>query len=338
MQEEINEICLFTKCSSQREKNSASVTYVDEKLSDWTGKRMKERHPLLFIGACQIAVRAIAPWVSDKLFDPPVLVMDERGNHIIPLLSGHIGGANALADKLSERLGAKAVITTATDIEGRFAVDLFAKKNSLHIANRDGIAKVSAKVLAGEEIKVAVEPEHVRTEEKMQLPEGLQLVSGALRENADVVISSQRPEKMPLLFLQSKEYVIGMGCRRGKEKEKIGALIEKTLKEAGITKSQVFALASIDCKKEEEGFLTWTKEAGVLFLVYPAKELMELKGRFCHSEFVEKQVGADNVCERAALKACREGGVLVYEKHAEDGMTIAVAKREWSVTFGKTKN
>lgn len=90
----------------------------------------------IFIGAAGIAVRYIAPWVKDKFADSPVLVMDEKGQYAIPLLSGHIGGAVSLADEIGERTGAVPVHTTATDVQGKFAADVFAEKNSLLITDR----------------------------------------------------------------------------------------------------------------------------------------------------------------------------------------------------------
>ena len=124
-----------------------------------------------------------------------------------------------------------------------------------------------------------------------------------------------------------------MGCKRGIKPQKIEALIDETLKTAGIKKEQIFALASIDKKRDEQGFLIWSRQHRVPFLTYTAKELQKVQGNFHASAFVESQVGVDNVCERAALCACEAGGTLVYEKHAKDGMTIAVAKREWRITF-----
>ena len=149
------ELCLYTKCSHAEkslterkltEKNLAEsgLSYVEQPLTEWTGEQMKKRRSLLFIGACGIAVRAIAPFLTDKLNDVPVLVMDEQGRFVIPVLAGHVGGANELAVSLAERMGSTPVITTATDLNHCFAVDLFARRNALHIVNKDGIAKVSS--------------------------------------------------------------------------------------------------------------------------------------------------------------------------------------------------
>lgn len=125
--------------------NTGNTIAVQESVSVWAGEQMAAHHALVFVGACGIAVRAIAPWITDKLHDSPVLVMDEQGQYVIPLLSGHVGGANELAVRLAGELGAVPVITTATDLHGSFAVDLFAKRNDLWIHNREGIARVSAK-------------------------------------------------------------------------------------------------------------------------------------------------------------------------------------------------
>ena len=142
----------------------------------WAGERMKERDAILFIGAAGIAVRSIAPHIKNKLVDSPVLVMDELGKHIIPLLSGHVGGANELALLIAEAVGAEPVITTATDLHDRFAVDVFAKKHFLRIGNKNGIAPISSKVLRGGKLTMAVEDGCLSEEVLRSLPEGISAV------------------------------------------------------------------------------------------------------------------------------------------------------------------
>lgn len=323
------QIELFTKCSAI--KNRKEVRFVEQRIGEWAKEQMKEKHTLLFIGACGIAVRAIAPYVTDKLCDSPVLVMDERGAYIIPILSGHIGGANEIAMQIAFSMDAIPVITTATDINGKFAVDLFAKRNGLYIVNKDGIGKVSAKALLGKEIIVSIEQGHL--DKKAKKPKEIHIVSYPPKQLVDLVITAEKRNFDALINLKPKEYVIGMGCKRGKEAEKIEGLILKTIKEIGISKDQIFALASIDRKKKEEGLAVWSRKAGIPFFTFTAKQLQEVEGHFLGSEFVKQQVGVDNVCERAALKACGKFGTLIYKKYAEDGMTIAIAKRKWSIVF-----
>lgn len=352
------ELCLYTKCSHAEkslterkltEKNLAEkdlvesgLSYVEQPLTEWTGEQMKKRRSLLFIGACGIAVRAIAPFLTDKLNDVPVLVMDEQGRFVIPVLAGHVGGANELAVSLAERMGSTPVITTATDLNHCFAVDLFARRNALHIVNKDGIAKVSSRILAGEEVTMAVEEGHLREEEagipgekrlleEINVPEGIRLVS--TESLADVLVAPASYGQGRLLTLRPKEYVIGIGCKRGKAAEQIDHFVHRVLKESGISMEQVAAFASIDRKKDEEGILWMSSHYGIPFVTYSAEELQQVEGTFHASEFVKSQVGVDNVCERAALRFSGPDGILITGKQAEDGITAAIVKRRWSVSF-----
>ena len=155
------------------------------------------RAAFLFIGAAGIAVRFIAPWVKDKYTDSPVLVLDEKGRYVIPLLSGHVGGAAALADEIARLTGGTAVHTTATDVQGRFAVDVFAKEHCLEITDRAAAKAISAAVLAGEKIALYIE-ESFRDMLSSQAEEKLpgEVVLCGTREEADayryqVVVSGQ---------------------------------------------------------------------------------------------------------------------------------------------------
>lgn len=381
------ELCLYTKCSHAEkslterkltEKNLAEsgLSYVEQPLTEWTGEQMKKRRSLLFIGACGIAVRAIAPFLTDKLNDVPVLVMDEQGRFVIPVLAGHVGGANELAVSLAERMGSTPVITTATDLNHCFAVDLFARRNALHIVNKDGIAKVSSRILAGEEVTMAVEEGHLQEGEagstggrkvprEGNVPEGIRIVpcSAESTEDApavsaesttdapvaftessaeipditeapvDVLVAPASYGKGRLLTLRPKEYVIGIGCKRGKAAEQIDHFVNRALKESGISMEQVAAFASIDRKKDEEGILWMSSHYGIPFVTYSAEELQQVEGTFHASEFVKSQVGVDNVCERAALRFSGPDGILITGKQAEDGITAAIVKRRWSVSF-----
>ena len=103
-------------------------------------------------------MRLIAPFVEDKLRDSAVIVMDQRGRHVIPLLSGHMGGANEIARNLADRVGAEVILTTATDVEDLFAVDVFARRNGFCICDRAGIRRISQRLLEGEKIRLAIDP------------------------------------------------------------------------------------------------------------------------------------------------------------------------------------
>ena len=320
---------------------TSSSVPVEASVHAWAKKQMDKGNALLFIGACGIAVRAVAPWLKDKLSDVPVVVLDEKGRYAIPLLSGHMGGANELAHFLAGKIGAIPVITTATDLNGAFAVDVFAKKNGLHIANRDGIARVSAKALAGKPVTLSLEPGHCacvgtqQSEEPIN-PGGVQLVPYPPKQPVDVVVSSEEHVFEAALLLRPKEYVLGIGCKRGKKEEEIAAFVSEKIRGAGILENQIAACASISQKQDEPGILAWCRKRRIPFFTYTAQELQRVPGDFQASDFVREQVGVDNVCERAALKACTAGGVLVMGKCAANGMTIAIARREWRVAFDES--
>ena len=383
-----DEITIYTKCASQNAQEPQSVTnranrkeqeinatetavsqkivtvsknpdtiVVTTSLSEWTGKQMTAHRALVFIGACGIAVRAIAPWITDKLHDSPVIVMDEQGQHVIPLLSGHVGGANELALRLSEAIGAIPVITTATDLHGSFAVDLFAKKNDLWIRNREGIAKVSAKVLAGEEITLCVQTGHLET--PVNLPDGIRLCEYPPEENVDVLVSDKAvsdtvkryllEQKSMLsmsasmdqpdvyskeqLSLHPKKYILGVGCKKGTDSAKLEDYLQSILEQQGISIEEIAALASIDVKKEEPCLLKFIEKHRIPFRTYSAQELQAVPGEFHTSAFVKNTVGVDNVCERAAVCAAGDGGHLRVTKQANDGMTVAIAEKNWKVIF-----
>lgn len=273
--------------------------------------------PLIFIGACGIAVRKIAPFIKDKLTDPPVVVLDEMGINVIPVLSGHVGGANELALRIADFLNANAVITTATDVNDTFSVDVFAGKNSLGIANRTGIRKVSGKVLKGENIKISIE-------------------GYTPKETTDILIGSDvKAEDNALITLYPKLYCLGIGCKKDTPSEKIEKLIFRILNENDISMENIAGIASIDLKKKERGLIEFAQRHGLPFRTFSADELSMAKGSFTASAFVKEVTGTDNVCERAAVMAAG-GGELVIRKQALDGVTAAAAvSKKITLDFGK---
>lgn len=128
-----------------------------QSLKEWCREGFERRQLLIFVGAVGIAVRTIAPFLKDKFTDPAVLVLDEQGRYVIPVLSGHVGGGNRWAAFLAEELSAVGVITTATDLYGKFAVDVFASGQKLAITDRGMAKKISAEILAGAQVGIYCE-------------------------------------------------------------------------------------------------------------------------------------------------------------------------------------
>ena len=277
------------------------------------GDAFADNEALVFIGAAGIAVRAVAQFVHDKLKDPPVIVIDENGSFVIPLLSGHVGGANILALEIAEAIKAQPVITTATDVSGAFSVDVFARENELRIANRDGIAKVSSFALEGKPVTLCI---------KDYPPE----------EPVDVLIADEEAAKglkdAAKIVLCPKRYAIGMGCRRDKSYEDLRAFAEDVLSNNGIDINDAGCIATIDAKKDEEGLKRLSQAWRMPLITFEAGLLAKAEGDFSHSDTVLEKVGVDNVCERAAVLAAGKGSQIKVKKTARDGMTVAVAERK----------
>ncbi len=286
-----------------------------------------EKTPLVFIGALGIAVRKIAPYIKDKTKDCPVIAIDETGRYVIPVLSGHIGGANALALRLAEKIGGEPVITTATDINGCFAVDVFAGHMGLRIVNPQRIKTVSAKALEGETVLMSVAPEIKDGRLYIEsAPAGCVKEADYYMDNPDIIITDRDDETRDALILKPKRLVLGIGSKKGKTFARIRQAFEAFMAEAGAAEEDILTVSSIDVKKDEKGIIALAKSIGAPFLTYTADELMALEGDFSSSEFVRQTVGTDNVCERAALIAAGEGGEIIRKKTSYDGITLALAK------------
>ena len=290
----------------------------------------------LFIGAAGIAVRSIAPLVKDKFTDSPVLVMDEKGGYIIPLLSSHLGGAGEAARIISALTGAVPVVTTATDLNRKFAVDLFAKENGMQISDRTLAKEISARILQGGTVGFYSDfPVKGNVPEELLVKEEYEELREAV---PGIAVLEKKPEEaMPnVLYLYPKIVSVGIGCRRGVKKEKIEQKIRSVLGRGGWKTDQIGVLASIDRKADEKGILDFASEYGIPFRTYTAGELNTVKQVTSSSDFVKNITGTDNVCERAALLAGQSGD-LIYKKETFRDLTLAVVRMRCEVIFGETK-
>ena len=308
-----------------------------------------EANAILFISAAGIAVRASASFLRGKTKDPAVLCMDDTARYVIPLLSGHLGGANEWAERIAGVFDAESVITTSTDRHGVFAVDLFAKANGFVIEDPGMIRKISGALLAGEKVGwccddslAAIDPETdalVRcsciSDCTSDCTSDRHLFNKHLcRMYADrplTGITLTQDSSLPAQFTQEcrlcpRNIYLGIGCRRGKSAEEISRVVKDALDANGVSMKRVCAIASIDLKKDEKGICELAHQLRAEYVTFSAEQLMETEGEFSSSEYVLEQVGADNVCERSAVKA--SGGELIFGKYAKDGVTVAAAWRK----------
>lgn len=324
-------------------------------LDAWTRQGFAMDDALIYIGATGIAVRAIAPYVRSKAQDPAVVVVDETGRFAISLLSGHLGGANELTERVAALCGATPVITTATDRHGVFAVDSWARMQGCVVENPEAIRIISSRMLQGERITVCSDweiggetPEGVtlmerareravwtagssagiaRCEERMNGDEVTPIPDCGRERSvpADVALSL-RPDAEAVLRVIPRIAVLGIGCRRDIRPEAIERVFERVCAAGRFSEQAVYRVCSIDRKAGEWGLVRFCEEHGWGLQTYSAEELRHVEGAFSASPFVQETVGVDNVCERSAVQGSA-GGQLILRKYAEDGVTMAVAIR-----------
>jgi len=281
----------------------------------------------VFVMAAGIVVRTIAPLLKGKTKDPAVVVLDEGGSFVIPLLSGHLGGANQLARELATAIGAQAVITTATDVERIPALDDLARRNQCVLENLVQWKHVALAMLEGKSVALfssvdlAVEfPANVQVVRELKYL--ISTYEGMIYITEQLVAV---PEGVPFVVLRPRNIVIGIGCRKGTSAKDISTAIREELKELALSPSSIAALASIDLKNTEPGLLEVACELGVSVSFYKSEELAQVNHSYATSPFVQEITGTGAVAEPAAWLAARDP-LLLKGKTCYPGITIAIVK------------
>ncbi|WP_367924322.1 cobalt-precorrin 5A hydrolase [uncultured Ruthenibacterium sp.] len=281
-------------------------------LSAWTEQAFSEADALIFVGAVGIAVRAVAPYVKSKASDPAVIVVDECGQFAVSLLSGHLGGANKLAKRIAAICGATPVITTATDVNGVFAVDEWAKRQNCAVLDPSRIKEISAKILGGKTVTL-----HSLWPVQGTPPQGMQL-----GQPGDFELTLYGRDE-GVLRVVPRIAVLGVGCKKQTSQSLLEQSFQLLLQESGLSEKAFYKVCTIDLKQNEPGLRAFCANRGLAFQTFTASQLRSVSGTFSASDFVQSVTGVDNVCERSAVLGSE--GVLYRKKQVSDGVTMAVA-------------
>lgn len=270
----------------------------------------------------------VSPLLKDKFTDPAVVVVDQDGRFAVSLLSGHIGGANELTKQVAAIIGAQAVITTASDLQDKPAIDLAAKAAGLRIENRRMLAGIEAAVLDDESLWI-FDPEGLLLKH-LPAGHGLRVVKegvdfGSLRAGPGIWVSEiLSPRGLKCLKLRPANLVIGIGCNRGTSSEEIVGFIVKKLKENRLAPLSIRNFASLDIKSDERGLLDAAKifDRPIYFCVRDEIVGITVPNP---SETVARHVGAKSVCEASALWSAGTRELLVPKMKAGN-CTLAIAR------------
>lgn len=290
---------------------------------------------IIMIVSLGAVVRMIAPILKNKKTDPGVVVIDDKCEYVISVLSGHLGGANELTREVATLLDAKPVITTASDVQKTIPVDLFGRRFGWEWENEDKLTPVSASVVNEEKVAVIQESgERNWWMYDTPLPASIREYSSideAIKDQVDaaLVVTHRKLNKAENEILTNgvlyrpKVIVLGMGCNRGTSADEIEAVIKETLDELNFSIKSVKAICTIDLKKDEEGLLSVADQYDWQFVYYSPDELNKVKISN-PSDVVYKYTGAYGVSEPAAL-LYSGADELVLEKKKSGNVTISVA-------------
>lgn len=275
---------------------------------------------IVFIMAMGIIVREVVPYIKHKSVDPAVLCLSVDGRFIIPVLSGHLGGANEFAEKLAMDISVVPVITTASDILNKHAVDLIAKENNLVIDSFKDAMDITAMMINNDYIEIISD---IRINNLETTP--IKDFNNNYKACGLIYISYKadfRP-KIPCAWLIPKRLVLGIGARRGTSFEKIESLLKKQLSKYHLDIRAVNKIASIEIKKDENGIIELGEKLKVPFITYTAPELEKVVNNFGQSDFVKKTTGVGAVSMPSGYLGSNRGKCIA-EKIAEDGVTLSI--------------
>lgn len=305
-------------------KSEDNIIYINKKLSEFVPKIFGEYDYIIFIMACGIVVRTIAPLIENKFIDPAILVSDENGENIISLLSGHMGGANEMTLYISDLLNSNPVITTATDVNNKSSLDMIAKKLNAHIYDfRNKVLKINSMLVNDEIVNLFIDGDYdIDTR-------GFNVCKRDEINSLDevVVISNKKNLNLinkNILKVVPKNIVIGIGCRKNIDKEYMINSLSDFLHKQNIDINSIKGIGSIDIKKNEEALINLSTYLNVPFKTFTPEEISKVEYLYDRSDWVKQSVGVHSVAEPVAHLL--SDGNLIIKKHKYNGITFSVGR------------
>lgn len=295
------------------------VTQYHKNVMDTVKETFSNYDCIIGIMASGIMIRAIAPYINSKLSDPAVILIDDNGNFVISLLSGHFGGANDLTVKLADIINSTPVITTSTDVNNKIGIDSIAKRFYFELFNPKNIKHINKALVNNIKVDLFLPSkfsyilsDEVNNSYNVSICESLGFIKSSV-DNYDVI-------------LKPKKLVMGIGARRDIETSKVENAISQACLILEVPQSRIDLFATADVKANEKGILDNVHRLNKPLKIISMDTIKSYQNDECSkSDFVMKQFGVRGVCEPSSLIANDENAHLIFKKTAYDGVTIAVS-------------
>ena len=311
------------------------VIVVNKGLKEFIPQIFDKYDYLVFLMATGIVVRTIAPLIISKFSDPAILVMDEKGNNIISLLSGHMGGANEMTLYMSDLINSHPVITTATDVNKKSSLDMIAKKLNGHIDDfRDNVLKINSMLVNNEEVHLYIDGNYkinhqgfTLYDEKTDLDKVRNLVIVTNKKDINKILNKNIENlNEKIIKVTPKDIVIGVGCKKNTDSDHMKNSLIKFLAEYNIDINAVKEIGSIEIKKDEKAIIDLAKYLNVPFKTFSVEEISKVDYLYEKSDWVKKNVGVYSVSDPVA-HLLSEGRVII-NKQKYDGITFSIGRIE----------
>lgn len=328
------------------ELENVDVFFQKRGIKDLTGELFNKYECIIFVSACGIAVRCISPFLKSKFEDPAVLVVDDNGNNVISLLSGHIGGANEITLKIADVLNANPVITTSTDTNKKGALDVIVSKISGYVENlRESAKLVNSYLVDDKRVGIYFDSDYEIEKDSLNLSgfelidekteidaisklDALVSVTDKLRCWVDEIIyniKKDNEEKEDLIYIKlvPRRIALGMGCRKNTETEKMIEEFSTFSALNNIHPAAIVKTGSLIIKKDEKCMIDLSKALCAEFNLFDVDEICTCDYMFDKSEFVKKNTGVYSVAQPSAYLL---SGNVISDKYKNNGTTFAFGR------------
>ena len=344
-------IAITEKGKNTAEKIASELENVDvffqkRGIKELTGELFNKYECIIFVSACGIAVRCISPFLKSKFEDPAVLVVDDNGNNVISLLSGHIGGANEITLKIADVLNANPVITTSTDTNKKGALDVIVSKIGGYVENlRESAKLVNSYLVDDKRVGIYFDSDYEIEKDSLNLSgfelidekteidaisklDALVSVTDKLRCWVDEIIyniKKDNEEKEDLIYIKliPRRIALGMGCRKNTETEKMIEEFSTFSALNNIHPAAIVKTGSLIIKKDEKCMIDLSKALCAEFNLFDVDEICTCDYMFDKSEFVKKNTGVYSVAQPSAYLL---SGNVISDKYKNNGTTFAFGR------------